>query len=156
MQMAAIESALLDRLMAHYRAMPPVAALQLSIAGGDAHSLRLQAPLAANVNDKGCAFGGSLVSLMTLAGWGVVSLALWRSGLDADVYVADSQVRYLAPLYGDLHAVAEAATDRSLDACVAAVWQRGRARVGIQAKVLLPAGGEACTMTARYVAIVAR
>ena len=150
------EADLLDRLMAHYRAMPPVAALQLAIAESDARSLCLQAPLAANVNDKGCAFGGSLVSLMTLAGWSIVTLSLWRAGQAADVYVADSRVRYLAPLYGDLHAEAEAAPGESFEACVAALRERGRGRIGITARVRLPDGGDACTMTARYVAIAPR
>ena len=47
-------------LQADYQAMPPVAAMQLRIAGFDGDALRLEAPLAAHVNDKGCAFGGSL------------------------------------------------------------------------------------------------
>ena len=71
----------LQSLLAHYRSMPPVAAMRLEIAGADAFGLRLGAPLSAHVNDKGCAFGGSLVSLMTLAGWGVATLALERAGL---------------------------------------------------------------------------
>ena len=57
----------LDGLAAHYLAMPPVAAMQPAIAHWQDGHLRLRAPLAANVNDKGCAFGGSLCSLMTLA-----------------------------------------------------------------------------------------
>src|SRR6476659_399853 len=98
----------LQALFAHYASMPPVAAMRLEIAGSDAGSLRLRAPLAAHVNDKGCAFGGSLVSLMTLAGWGVAMLALQRAGLQAEVFVASSEVRYRAPLFADLEAIAAA------------------------------------------------
>ena len=79
----------------------------------DGH-LRLSAPLAANVNDKGCAFGGSLTSLMTIAGWGIVSLTLAEAGLDADIYVADSRVRYLKPVFEDL--VVDAGFDDPLEA----------------------------------------
>ena len=68
--------------------------------------LRLAAPLSANVNDKACAFGGSLAGVMTLAGWGWLMLRAQAAGLASEVYVADSQVRYLKPLYADL--VAEA------------------------------------------------
>ena len=93
--------------------MPPVAAMQVSIAGYDGTRLRLHAPLARNVNDKGCAFGGSLASLMTLASWGLVALRVQAAGLEADVFVADSQVRYLAPLFADLEAEAELAADAS-------------------------------------------
>ena len=142
----------LQALLAHYQSMPPVAAMQLQIAGADASSLRLRAPLAAHVNDKGCAFGGSLVSLMTLAGWGVVTLALQRAGLTADVFVASSEVRYRAPLYADLEAVARADAVE-LAAFVEAFRDTGRASVNLQAQVPLPDGGSACDLRSRYVAI---
>ena len=98
----------LRALDAHYRSMPPVAAMDIAIAGRDveADTLTLRAPLALNVNDKACAFGGSLVSLLTLAGWGLVTLRCHQLGIDADVFVADSEIRYLAPLYADLRATA--------------------------------------------------
>ncbi|MCA1714382.1 MAG: thioesterase domain-containing protein, partial [Gammaproteobacteria bacterium] len=62
----------LSALDAHYQAMPPVSAMRLRIVGFDGDCLRLHAPLGCHVNDKGCAFGGSLGSLMTLAAWGLV------------------------------------------------------------------------------------
>ena len=92
----------LDALAAHFAGMPPVAAMRPAIADWRDGHLRLSAPLAANVNDKGCAFGGSLVSLMTLASWGLVTLKVREAGLEADVFVADTDVRYLAPLFADL------------------------------------------------------
>ena len=64
----------LARLHHHYQSMPPVAAMAVTIAGYDGQRLRLHAPLSTHVNDKGCAFGGSLASMMTLASWGLVSL----------------------------------------------------------------------------------
>src|SRR3546814_12685327 len=94
----------LRALDAHYQAMPPVAAMQLRIAGYDGDALALEAPLALHVNDKGCAFGGSLVSLLTLASWGLVNLHVQAPGLDADVFVADTELRYLAPLFAALPA----------------------------------------------------
>lgn len=143
----------LQVIAAHYQAMPPVAAMQLRIDSFDGERLRLHAPLAAHVNDKGCAFGGSLVSLMTLAGWGLVALRVQQAGLAADVFVADSQVRYLAPLFADIHAEARIAGDGSWDAFVATLRERGRARIDLVASVPLPGGGNACEMQARFVAV---
>ena len=142
----------LQALLAHYLSMPPVAAMRLEIAGAGAGGLRLRAPLSAHVNDKGCAFGGSLVSLMTLAGWGVATLALERAGLRADVFVASSEVRYRAPLFADLEAVANAGA-AELAAFVAALRDNGRASLCLDACVPLPGGGSACDMRSRYVAI---
>jgi thioesterase domain-containing protein len=143
----------LSRLDAHYQGMPPVRALGLSVDGFDGDSLRLRAPLAANVNDKGCAFGGSLASLMTLAAWGRVWLGLEAEGLEADIYVADSQLRYLAPLYDDLRATATLAPDADWASFLTALKTRGRGRVDLVARVELPDGAPATTFTARFAAI---
>ena len=142
----------LAHLDAHYQSMPPVAAMHVAIIGYDGNSLRLHAPLSANVNDKGCAFGGSLGSLMTLAAWGLVSLRLQKAGIAADVYVADSEIRYRAPLYADLEAEAELDVDASWEDFLDTLRQRGRARTYLVARVPLPDGGVAAEFSARYVA----
>lgn len=144
----------LAHLDAHYQGMPPVRALQLSIEGFDGDRLRLSAPLSANVNDKGCAFGGSLASLMTLAAWGRVWLGLHADGIDADIYVADSQLRYLAPLYDTLRADAMLAPDADWAGFIAALRGKGRGRIDLVARVDLPDGTPATTFTARFAAIV--
>lgn len=146
----------LQELREYCRGMPPVAAMQLDVEGMRGDALRLTAPLSANVNDKGNAFGGSLTSLMTVAGWGLVTLKLRLAGLKAEVYVADSQIRYLAPLYDDLVAEAMAAEGQAWDVFVDTLVQRGRARIQLDARVLLPEGGPATTLSGRYVAIAAR
>lgn len=143
----------LRRLQAHYYAMPPVAAIGPHVAGYDGERLCLGAPLARHVNDKGCAFGGSLGSLLTLAAWGLLHVRLEEAGVDADIYVADSTLRFLAPLFDDLRAEATLAPGATWDAFIATLRSRGRARVEVVAEVPLPAGGIATTFSARYVAI---
>lgn len=145
--------ALEDELLA----MPPVVALGLRVAGlDDAGRLRLRAPLSSNLNDKGCAFGGSLTSLLTLAGWGLISLRLAEAGLKADVFVADSEIRYRAPLYGDLEAVAALAEGESWDSFLDTLRTRGKARLAVLATVPLPEGGVATESRSRYAAILKR
>lgn len=143
----------LAELDAHYQGMPPVRALQLSIERFDSERLVLRAPLAANVNDKGCAFGGSLASLMTLACWGRVWLELEAAGLDCDVYVADSRIRYVAPLFDDLRAEAGLAPDAQWADFLAAIRAKGRGRIDLVAHVDLPDGRPATTFEARFAAI---
>ena len=143
----------LQRLLQHYQSMPPVAVMDLRIAGYDGQCLRLHAPLARHVNDKGCAFGGSLASMMTLASWGLVSLQLDAADIDAEVYVADSQVRYLAPLFCDLEVGASLAEGEDWADFIRTLRQRGRARTQLVARVPLADGRVATEFTARYVAI---
>lgn len=142
----------LAKLDAYYQAMPPVAAMHLRIAHYDAQHLKLHAPLAHHVNDKGCVFGGSLSSLMTLAAWGLVSMRLEAAGLPSDVYVADNRVRYLAPLYADLEAEAALSPEASWDEFIATLRSRGRARTHVDAWVRLPGGETAAEFSGRFVA----
>lgn len=143
-------------LDAHYRAMPPVAAMDVAIDGYDGDSLHLRAPLARHVNDKGCAFGGSMASLMTLAGWGLFTLQLRAAALDAEVFVADSSVKYRQPLYADLVVEAWRAGDERWEDALEALRTRGRARMFLAACVRLPDGTVAAESRARFVALAKR
>lgn len=146
----------LDALTAHFAGMPPVAALQPRVLAWEDGALRLLAPLAANINDKGNAFGGSLCSLMTIAGWGLAFLQLAEAGLEADIYVADTRIRYLKPVYEDL--LVEARLDTAGEGAAAldlpgTLRAQGRVSFRINACTVLADGGTAAALNGRYVAI---
>ncbi len=141
------------RLEQRFQSMPPVVAMAPRIEGFDGHKLRISAPLSMHINDKGCAFGGSMVSLMTLASWGLVSLQVEAAGIDAGIYVADSQVRYLHPVFEDLRITAEVAPSGGWNAFIATLRQRRRARTSLVARLVLDDGRIATDFSARYVAI---
>ncbi|MBS0584585.1 MAG: YiiD C-terminal domain-containing protein [Proteobacteria bacterium] len=140
----------MDSLLA---AIPLTRTMQIALRDYDGESLTLAAPLAPNVNDKGCAFGGSLAGLTTLAGWGVVALKLKALDLDCEVYVQDSTIRYLAPVWGELVATAALAEGESWQAFLDALAARGRGRLRLACRVPLADGKDACTLDARFVAI---
>ncbi|MET0656022.1 MAG: YiiD C-terminal domain-containing protein [Pseudoxanthomonas sp.] len=151
---AAVRESAMDVLRAYTRDLIPLAAMQVRVGGYDGLRLHMDAPLAANMNDKGSAFGGSLTSLMTYAGWGLVTLQLHQARMQADVFVADSAVRYRKPLYSDLHAEAELPEpEESWTAFLSTLAQRGRARIQLQARIVLPEGEVMADMSGRYVAI---
>jgi len=143
----------LDALNAHLLAMPPVAAMQVKAVFHGDDMLALSAPLSANVNDKGCAFGGSMAGIMTLAGWGLLTLKLEAEGLSAEVYVADSHVRYLKPLYADIDAQARLEPDVDWAAFVRSLRERGRARAGIVATLRDPGGAVVAELSGRFAAL---
>ena len=119
--------------------IPMAAAMQLAIAQWDGERVELHAPLAPNVNDKGCAFGGSLVSVMTLACWSLIKLAADQRGFACEIYVQDSTVRYLAPVWDDFRAFAQVADGQSL--------------IATRCSIALADGTAACTLEARFVAL---
>ena len=136
--------------------MPPARALNLRLADYDEESLCLTAPLAPNINDKGNAFGGSLASMMTLSAWALTTMRLEDAGFSADVYVQDSTVKYLVPLYDDLRAEARLVVGQDWEQIVATFAQRGKARALLQAQIRDVRGRICCTLEGRFVALTAQ
>jgi thioesterase domain-containing protein len=131
--------------------IPLTRAMQIDIPRYTGDELEMTAPLAPNINDKGCAFGGSLVSLLTLAGWGLIELGLRAEGLECDIYVGDSQVRYQQPVWGELRGVARFAEGGAMAPLAASLRARGKGHVDVACEI---AGedGAAATLTARFFA----
>ena len=65
----------------------------------------LEAPLEANINHLGTAFGGSLHALPTLACYAVLWTLLTGAGIDCHVVNKHSSVEYRQPVRGRLRAV---------------------------------------------------
>ncbi len=133
--------------------IPLARAMEVSVLEYDGNRLALNAPLRCNVNDKGCAFGGSMASLMTLAGWGLINLKLGEAQCRADVFVADSSMNYLAPLWDELVAEASAEPGQNWEDFINDFNRRGKARIAIAIEMTSTQGaGVACRMQARFVA----
>lgn len=144
------------QLNAAFSAMPPVNAMAIKAVQFDAGVLSVSAPLASNVNDKACAFGGSLVSVMTMAAWGLLSEECRHEELKAEVFIADTQVRFLAPLFGDLHAQAYLHEDTNRAVFFQTLRSKGRARAVVQSSIKNEQGQTICQMTARFAAILSK
>lgn len=142
-------------LEAFFHASIPLTLAQgLRVAELTPTNVELRAPLALNVNDKGCAFGGGLGSLLTLAAWSLPATALVRAGLVAEVYIQDATQRYLAPVWGELianAALSEAAATEFLDV----FRSKGKARLTVTSAIHYD-GAPAATLEARFVALTPR
>lgn len=132
--------------------IPLARSMQLHIAAYDGQRLTMTAPLAPNINDKGCAFGGSLASLMTIACWALVEARLREHGADCDVFVADSTVRYLDPVWDDLRAEATIAPGADWTTFLGTLDARGRARADFTCVVPGADGKALASLDARFVA----
>ena len=132
--------------------IPMALAMDLRLGDCDNDTLTVLAPLAPNVNDKGCAFGGSLVSVMTLTGWALVELALRQHGVVCDLFVAESTVHYLAPLWKDFRSEAKLAAEADWVTFFHTLKTRSRARIGVVCMVPGSDGKPAATLSARFVA----
>lgn len=65
--------------------------------------ISIAAPLSNNVNDKGTGFGGSIASLMTLAGWSLIHHKLDQANIQADTLIHKCHITYSKPVQAELH-----------------------------------------------------
>lgn len=63
--------------------------------------LQVTAPLTPNINLHNTMFAGSIYTLMTLTGWGMVWLQQQRLTLQGDIVLADANVKYIKPITAD-------------------------------------------------------
>lgn len=133
------------------REIPLARAMQLAVTDYSGATLELAAPLAPNGNDKGCAFGGSLTALMTLAGWGLIELGLRAQELECDIYVGDSHLRYHEPVWNELCGIARFAEHGALPRLVTAVRERGRGHAEVVCEIVGKRRA-AVTLAARFFA----
>lgn len=136
------------------RQIPLGGAMGLSIARLDDSGIELAGPLAPNINDKGTAFGGAMVSLMILAGWSLPRLILRRDKLEAELVIGRCEVRFLVPVAGDFRAVCRWPESDAIEAFVNSVRQRGKGRLDLAPEILADGETVAARLQARYAGLV--
>ncbi len=109
----------------------------------DGNTLVLSAPLAANINDKGTAFGGSLYNLCVMAGWGMTWIKAQELGLEGEIVVAKGEIDYLRPLKGRLVATVAPPEPEELGHFEQSYRKRGKA-VMMQNVVIPDEHGNPC------------
>ena len=124
--------------------------VQRALSNAQGGVIEYLAALAPNINDKGCAFGGSLASLLTLSCWSVLRVHTWAHGIAADIFVHTSRVIYIAPIWQDFTVHANVSHE-VLQTFNQTLIEKGKAATVIHAEVR--SGDElAATMEARFVA----
>ena len=92
-------SPLLDELQATLdRDIPMSAQMGMRVHAGDADGLVICLPLGPNRNHQQSAFAGSLNALCTIAGWGSVYLLLRELGLQGNIVIRRSSIKYQEPV----------------------------------------------------------
>lgn len=120
----------------------------------DDRALTLKAPKEQNKNPLNTAFGGSLVSLATLAGYGVVwELMKNEKGAEKSewrIVVKESRAAYRRPVIGDLRAICERPAQAAIAEFKEALARYGKAKLKLRARVV-EQGETAVDVTAAFV-----
>ncbi len=118
--------------------IPLTRAMEVQVENYDAGQLTLSAPLAANHNHLGTAFGGSLAALAMLAGYALLWLEL--GDRDAHVVISESTLKFRRPVQNILRAICRAPVATALAQFKAEFAARGKAR--LQLEVVIENEGE--------------
>ncbi|NKB77793.1 MAG: hypothetical protein GKR96_12345 [Gammaproteobacteria bacterium] len=98
--------------------------------------LTLHAPLSLNLNDKQTAFGGTLATLCTIAGWTMVSMICREEHLTIDIVVAESQIKYRFPVRSDpIVAYATRPDNKNIQSLINGLRNHGKGSIGINVVV---------------------
>ena len=133
--------------------IPLTRAMGVQVAESGAR-LVLEAPLAANVNHLGTAFGGSLHALPTLACYAALWTLLREAGLDGHVVVKRSAAQYRRPVTGALRAVCVRPPAAACAEFIADLRRHRKARMELTAIVEGADGKPAVEFTGTFVALV--
>ncbi|HEX5339442.1 MAG TPA: YiiD C-terminal domain-containing protein [Gammaproteobacteria bacterium] len=115
--------------------IPLVQHMQIQVVSYDQQALVLSAPLAANINHKLTAFGGSIAALATLTCWGVLWLML-EPRPDLHIVVHESHIRYLRPVTDTLVAKCTPPDDSVRRHFMDTLQRRRKARLELSAQIV--------------------
>lgn len=113
--------------------IPLTAAMGVRVEGYDTERLILAAPLTANHNHLGTAFGGSLAALLILSGYGLLWLELGDA--ESHIVVRNTLLDYLRPVRDPLRAICARPAASELATFKQTFARRGKARIELHATI---------------------
>lgn len=135
-----------------HKHIPLSKAMQVEVVSATPENIELSAPLAPNVNHCGTAFGGSIATLATLAGWSLLRMRLGDYEPLPHLVIKRSSMEYLQPIEEKFSAVVSYPTEADWTDFLARLTERGRARLSLNAEVF--SGSQlAARMTGVFVAL---
>lgn len=118
-----------------YRHIPLSAAMQVEVRTAEPGLVELHAPLAPNVNHRGTAFGGSIATLATLAGWSLLRVRLDGMAPLPHLVIRQSTMDFLAPIPGAFSARTRFPDLADWPAFLERLGTRGKARLDLLVEV---------------------
>jgi thioesterase domain-containing protein len=116
-----------------HQQIPLTRAMALRVEAYDGAQLVLTAPLAANHNHLGTAFGGSLAAMAMVAGYGLVWLMLGQR--EGHVVVRDANINFRRPVRGILRAVCRRPDDATVAEFQAKFATERKARLRLEVSI---------------------
>ncbi|MDO6384780.1 YiiD C-terminal domain-containing protein [Uliginosibacterium sp. 31-12] len=116
--------------------IPLSAAMQVEVREATPEYIELHAPLAPNVNHRGTAFGGSIATLATLAGWSLLRVRLDGMEPLPHLVIQRNTMEFMRPIPGAFSARVHFPADADWPGFQAKLAERGKAKLSLQVEVL--------------------
>jgi thioesterase domain-containing protein len=97
--------------------------------------VRLNAPMAPNINHKKTVFGGSLHAAATLTCWSLVFVNLRNLPINAEIVISSSNVKYLAPVKDQFTVECSLPNPHEWHAFETMLINKGKSRLKLNAKI---------------------
>lgn len=143
MDQLALEKLLHDQI-------PMSKAMGIKVVRSDDTIIELSSPLLANHNHVGTAFGGSLSTLMILAGYCRLFVLMNGTG---HVLLKNTTMQFLKPVGEELRAIARMPDRKLCDHFLKTLEKKKRARITLNSEIILNDGTVAARMTGEFVGI---
>lgn len=132
--------------------IPVSKAMAIKIFQYTGRSIELTAPLARNINVHGTMFAGSIYTLATLCGWGLIQLQQREREIEGSIVLAEGSIQYLQPIIKEPRATVAM---KDVSGNFAALNQGKNAHLSLEVQVL---DGEklAAVFNGRYVILAPR
>jgi len=134
--------------------IPLSKAMEVNVAEQNGTELILEAPLAANINHLGTAFGGSLHALPTLACYAMLWTILRDAEIDGHVVVKHSEAHYRQPVKGRLRAKCSRPSKTIVAQFMSDLRRNKKARMDLESIVEGEPGKPAVEFQGTFVALV--
>lgn len=115
--------------------IPITTHLGVTITGYDGSSLCVEAPLAANLNHRQSAFGGSLSAIAILSGWALLFIKLRELQIRSRLVIQKTEFDFGAPVTADFEAHSELPSSEKCERFFMMLEKKGKARMVVESKV---------------------
>jgi len=118
-----------------HRDIPLTQGMGLRVKKITTDSVTLVAPLESNLNHQNTAFGGSISSILILAGWSLLYLRLKPLGTLGHIVTQETNIKFLQPVSGEIVAFCQIESDEQFDRFIKMFRKQGLARIQLTAQI---------------------
>ncbi|HEX8680552.1 MAG TPA: YiiD C-terminal domain-containing protein [Chthoniobacterales bacterium] len=117
-----------------HQKIPLTRAMGVRVLGSSEAMFAVEAPVALNHNHLQTGFGGSINAVATLAAYAFLWLELHDAAVE--IVVAESTIRFRAPVHEAIHAICKHPEEPALSRFKKAVAEKGKGRIELQVEVV--------------------